>query len=147
MFINLVRSRRIISPVVLAAAALLGLSGCNSGGNSGTTVTPTSLALSSNVTSVNLGGTVTLTASLGSSTGGTAAIGVVTFYDGANALQATSITGSTTVSTTRPSPLASTTLPPRMQATSPTAPAPRTRSPLRYTRVPQPRSQPHPPWH
>ncbi len=101
MFINLVRSRRIISPVVLAAAALLGLSGCNSGGNSGTTVTPTSLALSSNVTSVNLGGTVTLTASLGSGSGGTAAIGVVTFYDGANALQATSITGSTTVSTTQ----------------------------------------------
>jgi arabinan endo-1,5-alpha-L-arabinosidase len=100
MLINVVRSRRIFLPALFAAAALLGLSGCNNS-SSGTTVTPTSLALSSTATSVNLGGTVTLTASLGSSASGPAAIGVVTFYDGTTALQATSITGGSTVSTTQ----------------------------------------------
>jgi arabinan endo-1,5-alpha-L-arabinosidase len=99
MLINFVRSRRIFLPALVAATALLGLSGCNNGTSSGTTVTPTSVALSSNVASVNMGGSVTLTASLGSS--GSAPIGVVTFYDGTTALQATSITGSSTVSTTQ----------------------------------------------
>lgn len=100
MLINLVRSRRILLPALLAAGALLGLSGCNNS-TSGTPVTPTSLALSSTATSVNLGGTVTLTASLGTSASSSAPIGVVTFYDGTTALQATSITGGTTVSTTQ----------------------------------------------
>jgi arabinan endo-1,5-alpha-L-arabinosidase len=100
MLINLVRSRRTLFPAVFAAAALLSLSGCNNGTSSGTTTNITSLALSSNVSSVNLGGTVTLTASLGSG-GGSAPIGVVTFFDGTTALQATSITGGSTVSTTQ----------------------------------------------
>jgi arabinan endo-1,5-alpha-L-arabinosidase len=104
MLINIAKSRRILLPALMAAAALLGFSGCNNGnsGSSGTATTPTSVALSSNVTSVNLGGAVTLTASLGSS--GSAPIGVVTFFDGTTSLQATSITGGTTVSTTQTLP-------------------------------------------
>jgi arabinan endo-1,5-alpha-L-arabinosidase len=100
MLINIVRSRRNFLPSLFAAAALLGVSGCNNG-TTGTTVTPTSLALSSTAVSANLGGSVTLTASLGSSAGSSAAIGVVTFFDGTTALQATSITSGTTVSTTQ----------------------------------------------
>ena len=100
MLINIVRSRRILLIALFAAAALFGFSGCNSGSSS-TTVAPTSLALSSSATSVNQGGSVTLTASLGNSANSSAAIGVVTFYDGNTALQATSITGSTTLSTTQ----------------------------------------------
>jgi arabinan endo-1,5-alpha-L-arabinosidase len=100
MPINIAGVRRSLSIALVAAAALLGFSGCSSS-TSGPTVTPTSLALSSTVTSVNLGGAVTLTASLGSSSGGSALIGVVTFYDGTSALQATSISGGTSVSTTQ----------------------------------------------
>ncbi len=100
MLINVVRTRRILLPTIFAVVALLGLSGCDNG-PSGTTVAPTSVALSSTATSVNQGGSVTLTASLGSSASSSAAIGVITFYDGNTALQATSITGSTTVSTTQ----------------------------------------------
>ena len=100
MLINIVRSRQTLLSVLFAAVALLGASGCNNG-NAAAPVTPTSLALSSTVTSVNLGGTITLTASLGSSSNAAAVIGVVTFYDGTTALQATSITGGTTVSTTQ----------------------------------------------
>jgi arabinan endo-1,5-alpha-L-arabinosidase len=97
MLINVVRSRSLIL-FFSAAAALLGISGCNNG-SSTSAASPTSLALSSSATSVNLGGSITLTASLGSS--GSAPIGVVTFYDGTTSLQATSITGSSTVSTTQ----------------------------------------------
>jgi arabinan endo-1,5-alpha-L-arabinosidase len=101
MLINLVRSRRILLPALFAAAALLPLSGCNNGVSSGTTTTPTSVALSSNVASVNLGGTVTLTASLGTNSSASSPIGVITFFDGSTALQATSITGTSTISTTQ----------------------------------------------
>lgn len=101
MLINIVRSRRILLSALVAATAMLGLSGCNTHSSSGVVLAPTSLALSSTVTSVNQGGSVTLTASLGSSSSSTAAIGVVTFYDGSTELQATSITGGTTVSTTQ----------------------------------------------
>ena len=101
MLKNIAGFRRILSTALFAAAALLGLSGCSSGSSSGPTALPTSLALSSSSASVNLGGSVTLTASLGTSAGGAAAIGVVTFYDGGNALQATSITGAASVSTTQ----------------------------------------------
>jgi len=101
MLIHIVRSRRILLSALFAATGLFGLSGCNSGSSSSTAVTPTSLALSSTATSVNQGSSVTLTASLGNSANSSAAIGVVTFYDGNTALQATSITGSTTVSTTQ----------------------------------------------
>ena len=101
MLIDIVRSRRLLAFALFAVPALLGLSGCNSG-NSTPAVTPTSIALSSSVSSVNLGGPVTLTASLGASGG--APIGVVTFYDGTTELQATSITGGTTVSTTQTLP-------------------------------------------
>jgi arabinan endo-1,5-alpha-L-arabinosidase len=101
MLIKIVRSRRILSAAVFAVAALLGLSGCNNGSSSVTTVTPTSVALSTNVTSVNLGSSVTLTASLGYGANIPAPIGVVTFFDGTNVLQATSITGNTTISTTQ----------------------------------------------
>jgi arabinan endo-1,5-alpha-L-arabinosidase len=100
MLIHNVRSRFTLFAVTLATTALLGLSGCNSS-NSAATVTPTSLALSSTATSVNLGGSVTLTASLGSSSGSAAPIGVVTFFDGTTSLQAISITGGTSVSTTQ----------------------------------------------
>jgi arabinan endo-1,5-alpha-L-arabinosidase len=101
MLINVVRSRHILLPILVAATGLLGLSGCNSGNTSSASVAPTSVALSSNVTSVNLGGSVTLTASLGFSSGGTAPIGVITFFDGTNSLQATSIASGTTLSTTQ----------------------------------------------
>jgi arabinan endo-1,5-alpha-L-arabinosidase len=101
MLINIVRSRRILFPALFAAAALLGLSGCNTHSSSGANLTPTSVALSSNVTSVDLGGTVTLTASLGTTSSSSAPIGVITFFDGTNSLQATSIAGGTTVSTTQ----------------------------------------------
>lgn len=101
MLVNIVRSRRILFSAFFATVTVLGFSGCNSGSSSSTTVAPTSLALSSTAASVNLGGSVTLTASLGSSAGSSAAIGVVTFFDGTTALQATSITGGTTVSTTQ----------------------------------------------
>jgi arabinan endo-1,5-alpha-L-arabinosidase len=100
MRINLVRSLQVFCTAFLAAATLAGLSGCNSS-NSAAPVTPTSLALSSTATSVNQGSAVTLTASLGFSSVGMAPIGVVTFYDGSTSLQATSITGGTTVSTTQ----------------------------------------------
>jgi arabinan endo-1,5-alpha-L-arabinosidase len=100
MPIKSLRSRFSLFPSLVAAFALLAFSGCNSS-NSAPAVTPTSVALSTTATSVNLGGTVTLTASLGSSSGATAPIGVVTFFDGTATLQATSITGGTTISTTQ----------------------------------------------
>ena len=97
----IVKPRRTLIATLCGAVTLLVASGCNTGKSTGTSLTPTSVALSSTVTSVNLGGTVTLTASLGTSLSSGTPIGVITFYDGTTALQATSIAAGTTLSTTQ----------------------------------------------
>jgi arabinan endo-1,5-alpha-L-arabinosidase len=89
--------RKAIVMSLIAVPALLGINGCS--GKSGTTLAATQTALTASTTSANIGGPVTLTATL-SSSGSAAPIGAIVFYDGANELQAIDVTGHTSVSFT-----------------------------------------------
>jgi arabinan endo-1,5-alpha-L-arabinosidase len=79
----------------VAVCAIAALAGCNSK-ISPSLATP-QLTLTASTSSINLNGSVTLTAAI---SGGSSPIGVVTFYTGTTALQAIDVTGKTSVSTT-----------------------------------------------
>jgi arabinan endo-1,5-alpha-L-arabinosidase len=81
---------------LMAAVAVLGMAGCS--GSSTNPLAATQIALTASATSVNINGSVTLTATLSSGSSSQAPIGVVTFYDGATSLQAVDVTGKTSVS-------------------------------------------------
>ena len=81
--------------IAVAICALAAFAGCNSSVSPSLATPQLTLSVSSN--SLMLNGSVTLTASL---SGGTSPIGVVTFYDGTQSLQAIDVTGKTSVSAT-----------------------------------------------
>ena len=83
---------RILAAIV--ASTLLWTSGCSS--KSVTLGTP-QVSLTASAAAINLNGSVTLIATL---SGGSAPIGVITFYQGSNSLQAIDITGKTSATTT-----------------------------------------------
>jgi arabinan endo-1,5-alpha-L-arabinosidase len=76
----------------------MGLAGCS--GNSTAPLVTTQMAISASAATINLNGSITLTATLTSTSSGQAPIGVVTFYDGPNSLQAIDVTGKSSVSFT-----------------------------------------------
>jgi arabinan endo-1,5-alpha-L-arabinosidase len=85
----------------LAVVALISLAGC-SGSSSTKALTATQVSLTESVTSVNVGGSVTLTATFNGGSGSPAAIGTIAFYDGSNYLQGVTLQQGNVVTATVP---------------------------------------------
>ena len=88
---------RAASLFALAFCVLLSMTGCSGGGTAPLPVT--TVALTTSVTSTNVGGSITASATLGG-TSAASAIGTIVFYDGTTYLQPVIISGAGTVSAT-----------------------------------------------
>jgi arabinan endo-1,5-alpha-L-arabinosidase len=84
----------------LAALTLTLFTGCSSYNPNTITPVATSVALTASATTLNVGGALTLSATLSGGSTSNKPIGAITFYDGATALQAITLQNGYTVSTT-----------------------------------------------
>jgi arabinan endo-1,5-alpha-L-arabinosidase len=95
-----IQFRSVIAAAILAAFALLPLTGCNSSSNTTTALPGTSVALTTSTATINVGGSFTATATLAGGSAISSAFGTIVFYDGTTYLQPVVVTGAGTVTAT-----------------------------------------------